>query len=104
MWHQHLRLAVSSQAAGLQFAVLVCRIAVHDNRIHIRKLRSAMSVIISQVCVCSACKCNILNIYFVVYSPFITKAKAEPRQDSSEASAQKPLQTIPESETKPGTA
>lgn len=28
---QHLRLAVSSRAGGLQFAVLMCRIAVHDN-------------------------------------------------------------------------
>lgn len=70
---------------------------------------SYYSMIIPQVClcvcVCSACKCcNILNIYFVVYSPFITKAKAEPSKDCSEASAQKPLQTISESEVKPGTA
>ena len=54
---------------------------------------------------CSACKfLNILNMYFFVYSTFITKAKAEPSKDCSEASAQKPLQTISESKTKPGTA
>lgn len=53
---------------------------------------------------CSECKCcNIFNIYFVVYSPFTTKAKAEPSKDCSEASAQRPLQTLSESEAKPGT-
>lgn len=65
------------------------------------------SMIIPQVCVCacSACKSyNIFNYYFVVYSPFITKAKAEASKDCSEASAQMPRQTLSESETKPGTA
>lgn len=53
---------------------------------------------------CSEFKCcNILNIYFVVYSPFTNKAKAEPSKDCSEALAQKPLHTLSESKAKPGT-